>query len=69
MAITKEEANDGLFYSGTGSIPYTAPEIVLSRMNNTQGYHGAPADIWSAAVVLYIMLSGSLVIFISHHYQ
>ena len=61
LAITASEANDGLFYSGTGSIPYTAPEIVLSRINHTQGYLGSPADIWSAGVVLYIMLVGSLV--------
>ena len=63
LAITATEANNALFYSRTGLIPYTAPEIVLSRINHTKGYLDSQVDIWSAGIVLYIMFVGSLVFF------
>ncbi len=47
-------------HSGVGSQPYTAPEVYYNReLYSSQGYRGEPADVWSCAVILYVMLKGS----------
>ena len=48
-----------VLHSGVGSKPYSAPEVSYTReMYNATGYKGKPADIWSCAVVLFVMLTG-----------
>mmetsp|Transcript_45832 Transcript_45832/g.90289 ORF Transcript_45832/g.90289 Transcript_45832/m.90289 type:complete len:351 (-) Transcript_45832:1412-2464(-) len=50
---------EGLLHSGVGSQPYSAPEVYYSNeLFPGQGYQGGPADIWSAAVILFVMLTG-----------
>jgi len=50
---------DVVLHSGVGSKPYSAPEVSYTReLYNATGYKGHPADIWSCAVVLFVMLTG-----------
>eukprot|EP00469_Lotharella_globosa_P017420 CAMPEP_0167819930 /NCGR_PEP_ID=MMETSP0112_2-20121227/5749_1 /TAXON_ID=91324 /ORGANISM="Lotharella globosa, Strain CCCM811" /LENGTH=434 /DNA_ID=CAMNT_0007720311 /DNA_START=144 /DNA_END=1448 /DNA_ORIENTATION=- len=45
----------------TGTLPYSAPEVYYnSELFDGDGYQGGPADLWSCAVVLYVMLTGSI---------
>lgn len=37
-----------------------APEFLLSHIEQTKGVNGPAADVWSSAVVLYLMLTGHL---------
>jgi len=43
---------------GVGSLPYTAPEVFYEELRNDGMYNGKAADLWSCAVVLYVMLNG-----------
>lgn len=52
FAKTREEGKNMRTECGTPG--YMGPEI----SNNTTGYDGAIADIWSSGVILFIMLSG-----------
>ena len=46
-------------YSGVGSCPYSAPEVYyISSLYNNRPYRGSSADIWSAAIILFVMLLG-----------
>ncbi|MES1907871.1 MAG: hypothetical protein MHM6MM_000905 [Cercozoa sp. M6MM] len=51
--------SDLVLHSAIGSQPYTAPEVSYNKeLFDSRGYRGEPADLWSCAVVLYIMLTG-----------
>ena len=46
-------------YSGVGSCPYSAPEVYyISSLYNNRPYRGSSADVWSAAIILFVMLLG-----------
>jgi serine/threonine protein kinase len=52
--------NNQVLHSGIGSLPYTAPEVSYNKeLYQGKGYKGTSADLWSCAVILYIMLTGS----------
>jgi serine/threonine protein kinase len=54
MLVPKE-----LHHSGVGSQPYSAPEVYyVKELYANRGYNGRPADIWSAAIILFVMLTG-----------
>ena len=51
-----------VLHSGIGSQPYTAPEVYYNNeIYDGKGYEGEPADLWSCAVILFIMLTGSMI--------
>lgn len=55
------EYNDtgACLYSGVGSQPYSAPEVYyIKELYHNKPYNGKAADIWSCAVILYVMLTG-----------
>ena len=60
-------SEDQVLHSHCGTPMYIAPEIILS--NKEKGYLGFPVDIWSAGIVLYIMLSGKLPFNIDDDFQ
>uniref|UniRef100_A0A7S3ZGF4 non-specific serine/threonine protein kinase n=1 Tax=Lotharella globosa TaxID=91324 RepID=A0A7S3ZGF4_9EUKA len=60
LAAYNGKGSGGIHHSGVGSQPYTAPEVYYNKeLYNSQGYRGEPADVWSCAVILYVMLKGS----------
>uniref|UniRef100_A0A7N0UYK5 non-specific serine/threonine protein kinase n=1 Tax=Kalanchoe fedtschenkoi TaxID=63787 RepID=A0A7N0UYK5_KALFE len=54
-ALPQHFRDDGLLHTTCGTPNYVAPEILSNR-----GYDGAPADVWSCGVILYVILTGSL---------
>eukprot|EP00968_Pinguiococcus_pyrenoidosus_P024391 scaffold4635_cov267-Pinguiococcus_pyrenoidosus.AAC.14 len=53
LSAIQEEDDVGLV-TECGTRAYMAPEVMASST-----YHGSPADLWSAGVVLFIMLCGN----------
>ena len=42
-----------------GSCPYSAPEVFyISSLYNNRPYRGCSADVWSCAIILFVMLLG-----------
>ena len=54
-----DEHDDGtaIHHTGVGSQPYSAPEAYYRQLYSHRPYKGAPADIWSCGVILYVMLT------------
>ena len=55
FGVSKIIKNNDVMVEQCGTPAYIAPEILLNR-----GYEGFGVDIWSAGVVLYAMLSGTV---------
>lgn len=55
FGVSREIKNNESMLEQCGTPAYIAPEILLNR-----GYEGFGVDIWSAGVVLYAMLSGTV---------
>ena len=54
-----DDNDDGtaMHHTGVGSQPYSAPEAYYRQLYSHRPYKGAPADIWSCGVILYVMLT------------
>jgi len=58
LAAKVHEDMGGVFHTGVGSAPYSAPEVYYSKdVYGGQPYRGEPADLWSCAVILFVMLT------------
>lgn len=44
--------------STVGTVAYIAPEVLTSKRDAAK-YKGPAADLWSSAVILFVMLSGA----------
>ncbi len=56
LAAVTEDANGivSVLKTKCGTKGYMAPEV----LERNAGYHGGPADVWSSAVILFIMVAG-----------
>jgi serine/threonine protein kinase len=55
FGLSSVQEEDGVtLYTECGTRSYMAPEVLIG-----QGYDGALADLWSAGVVLFIMIAGN----------
>jgi serine/threonine protein kinase len=60
LALRSSQSSNNLnapvrLFAGCGTPHYTAPEV-LSR--GSKGYLGAPVDVWSAGIILYVLSTG-----------
>uniref|UniRef100_A0A1I7YT09 non-specific serine/threonine protein kinase n=1 Tax=Steinernema glaseri TaxID=37863 RepID=A0A1I7YT09_9BILA len=56
MMFKDEQGEEHLLDSRCGSFPYAAPEVMSKEF--TVRYRGPPVDIWSAGIVLAVILLG-----------
>jgi serine/threonine protein kinase len=59
-ASLDDPLDDGtcIHHTGVGSQPYSAPEAYYRDLYSYRPYKGAPADLWSCGVILYVLLTG-----------
>ena len=59
-ALLHDPHDDGTctHLTGVGSQPYSAPEAYYRELYSHRPYRGAPADLWSCGVILYVLLTG-----------
>ncbi len=60
LALRSSQSSSNLnapvrLFAGCGTPHYTAPEV-LAR--GSKGYLGAPVDVWSAGIILYVLNTG-----------
>ena len=58
FAGSSAQKADGKFTTYCGTSAYMAPEIISLNSGGTSKYDGFAADIFSAGVILFIMLRG-----------
>eukprot|EP00638_Chattonella_subsalsa_P005902 CAMPEP_0117741722 /NCGR_PEP_ID=MMETSP0947-20121206/5096_1 /TAXON_ID=44440 /ORGANISM="Chattonella subsalsa, Strain CCMP2191" /LENGTH=221 /DNA_ID=CAMNT_0005558061 /DNA_START=33 /DNA_END=695 /DNA_ORIENTATION=+ len=54
-SVSLKDAPESFLETRCGTLPYTAPEILKKKCK----YRGSKADIWSAGVILFVMLTGN----------